>query len=242
MSINSKEKNFSLFEKIERQNFLYKVLNISEPCTITTPKILVNPKLLWLEQESMKLKEIGIWRKRGYDPVRKMLGRALYTIVKYTKPKIVVETGVAMGVSSTCILLAMEETGVGELISIDKQSRAGEIIPNKLKEKWSFHVGYSYDILPNLDLKGIDMFFHDSGHSYKCMSFEFEWAYPRLTEGGILVSDDISWNNSIFDLSDKTGDTIFFIRTSKNRAKAGVIVKGCKQEPKLLTLSNVFGG
>lgn len=43
----------------------------------------------------------------------------LYTIIRIRKPDIVVETGVAQGVSSTFILQALEDNGRGQLYSID---------------------------------------------------------------------------------------------------------------------------
>jgi len=33
---------------------------------------------------------------------------------------------------------------------------------------------------------------HDSEHSFDCMWFEFNVAWPRLRAGGVLVSDDVN--------------------------------------------------
>jgi len=72
------------------------------------------------------------------------------------------------------------------------------------------------------------------------MMYEFEWAYPRLVKGGVLVADDITWNKSFYDFAEKTGDTLFFIRTSKNHAKGGVLVKGFKEKLEISTLDEFF--
>jgi hypothetical protein len=45
----------------------------------------------------------------------------------------------------------------------------------------------------------IDIFFHDSKHTYEHMFFEFEAAFQRLRLGGVLASDDISWNSAFFE-------------------------------------------
>jgi hypothetical protein len=44
------------------------------------------------------------------------------------------------------------------------------------------------DLLKSLDR--LDLFLHDSDHSYRAMLFEFERAYPKLVPAGLLLSDD----------------------------------------------------
>jgi predicted O-methyltransferase YrrM len=51
------------------------------------------------------------------------------------------------------------------------------------------------------ELGEIDFFIHDSEHSYECMTFEYQQAWKYLKPGGLLVSDDISWNASFDDFS-----------------------------------------
>jgi predicted O-methyltransferase YrrM len=42
---------------------------------------------------------------------------------------------------------------------------------------------------------------HDSEHSYECMRFEFERAWPALRPGGVLVSDDVNSNDAFFEFA-----------------------------------------
>jgi len=42
----------------------------------------------------------------------------------------------------------------------------------------------------------MDIFIHDSLHTYEHMKFEFEEAYPHLRANGFLISDDASWNSA----------------------------------------------
>ena len=51
----------------------------------------------------------------------------------------------------------------------------------------------------------VDVFIHDSLHTYDHMMWEFETAYPHLQDGGLLFSDDALWNRSFFDFVDKVG-------------------------------------
>jgi len=135
-------------------------------------------------------------------------GIVLYVLVKLLKPSIVVETGVEHGVSTSFILMALEDNNYGKLFSIDipsntlpKRKVSGWLIPEGLKQRWSLLIGRSKDILKPLlsQLSTIDIFFHDSEHTYYNMLYEYLVAYQHLREGGILLSDDVSLNKAFFD-------------------------------------------
>ena len=42
----------------------------------------------------------------------------------------------------------------------------------------------------------IDIFLHDSDHSFRNMMLEFKTAWPYLRLGGILIADDASLNDA----------------------------------------------
>ena len=129
---------------------------------------------------------------------------AIYVICRIFKPEIVVETGVADGFSSSFILKALELNNKGKLFSIDLPNQPGQeinnepgwLVPNELRHRWKFILGNSKDKLPVLlkELKRIDLFYHDSDHSYENMMFEFREAWDYISLGGILISDDITEN------------------------------------------------
>lgn len=145
--------------------------------------------------------------------------RMLYLIVRALRPRIVIETGVANGVTSTMILLALNKNKFGNLYSIDwsvnkiKSKRKatqlpsgkniGWLVPDKLKERWVVSFGDAKILLPKLisEIKECDVFLHDSDHSYGHMMFEFETIYPVLKK--ILLSDDISRNNAFDEFSSR---------------------------------------
>src|ERR1035438_9722060 len=129
-----------------------------------------------------------------------------YAVVRAFRPKIVVETGVANGVSSAYILLALQANGRGALYSIglnDPQylpasKPLGWIVPNELQSPWTVLVGDSRIILPRLlaEIGSPDIFIHDSLHTYEHMLWEYRVAYPHLRPGGLLFSDDAEWNSA----------------------------------------------
>jgi predicted O-methyltransferase YrrM len=158
-------------------------------------------------------------------------GVRLYALTRKLRPRVAVETGVCNGFSTAFVLLALERNGDGELYSIDlpevagtdyepgtfwqgKQGAAippgkepGWMIPAPLRERWHLTIGRSQDELPSLldRLADIDLFVHDSEHSYECMDFEFRSVWPALRDGGALVADDWNWNAAFEELARDVG-------------------------------------
>lgn len=131
------------------------------------------------------------------------LGRLCYIICRAIKPSVFVETGVAFGVSSSFILKALEVNNHGKLFSVDRPPAArnaaefiGALIPNELRRNWQLHRGESRKLLPALlaELKAVDIFLHDSRHTYSNMSAEFRMVAPYLKSGSFLVADDVNRN------------------------------------------------
>ena len=46
------------------------------------------------------------------------------------------------------------------------------------------------------ELGQVDIFIHDSNHTYADMKFEFEASYPHIRSAGLLLSDDTSFNTA----------------------------------------------
>jgi predicted O-methyltransferase YrrM len=145
-------------------------------------------------------------------------GVYLYSVLRKLQPEVAVETGVANGFSTAFSLLALQQNGKGRLHSIDLPREVGQdyepgaffegegragipsgsepgwLIPPELKERWTLVLGRTQEELPPLldRLGTIDSFMHDSEHSFECMWFEFNEAWPHLRDGGLLVSDDVN--------------------------------------------------
>ncbi len=150
--------------------------------------------------------------------------RLLYVICRVIQPEIVIETGVSSGLSSAMLLLALEQNKKGHLYSIDlpfsqrklskkeiknreesfpSQKKEGWLVPESLHNRWTLHLGDSKTLLPKLlsELGKCNLFLHDSDHSYKHMSWEFETVWPCLTS--LLLADDIRLNNAFDDFVKK---------------------------------------
>lgn len=157
-----------------------------------------------------KMKGIGGCVRMGKERLQ-----ILYTSIRIFKPQIVVETGVAGGGTSHTILTAMKSNSFGKLFSIDiddlnydnrnSNYKIGWLVKDELRNNWNLNLGDSKKVLPKLldDLKQIDIFFHDSDHSYEHMMFEFNTALPYLFDKKIILSDDVDLNDSFKDFSKK---------------------------------------
>ena len=160
-------------------------------------------------------------------------GLFLYLLCKLTKPEQIVETGVAYGLSSVYVLQALEENKKGSLHSIDgvfspwqTKEMIGSAIPSNLKKRWNFHFGSSTKNLNNVlsSVSSVDIFLHDSLHTYKNMMFEFEMAWPCISSGGFLISDDIGDNNAFYDFCTKL-NLDFITLKQKSGMYLGIIKK-----------------
>ena len=159
----------------------------------------------------------------------------LYILCKLIKPEKVVETGVAYGLSSSYILQALDENDYGKLFSIDyvfrpweSKQMIGAIIPTHLRKRWNFVYGIASQKLKSLldSLGTIDIFFHDSQHTYRNMKYEFDTVWPFLKKGGFILSDDISGNNAFYEFYSKRNlKPIILSQDRKNGSFLGIIQK-----------------
>lgn len=156
----------------------------------------------------------------------------LMRVVEMVRPARMVETGVLLGRSSLALLAASQAWG-GWLYSIDHPYLApsvnrdgvmdpthvlnvvttGKFVPDKYRDRWTLLIGDSAEKLPPLldSDKGrwVDLFFHDSEHSYEVMMREYRQVWPRLRPGGALVSDDIDWNSAFTDFAKEVGRPVY---------------------------------
>jgi hypothetical protein len=143
----------------------------------------------------------------------------VYAICRHLKPEVVVETGVASGISSTGILLGLADNGRGHLYSIDLPEaeyardngakwkdaldgrETGWAVPRSLRSRWSLLLGSSRELLPELvrKVERIGIFYHDSEHTAANMMFEFETVFEHLVNEGVLLADNVNWNMAFSD-------------------------------------------
>lgn len=183
--------------------------------SLITDKDLHLVESLFYELECQPLPFNLLEKGWAVDPIHPAI---YYVLVRLMRPEVVVETGIAAGNSSRFILLALDRHKHGSLHSIDlpnadldlgegkgrqttvlpEGKEPGWMVPDNLKYRWSLHLGDARILLPEVlkETGQIDIFIHDSLHSYEHMLFEFTTAWPHLGKAGILLSDDTDWNDA----------------------------------------------
>ena len=139
-----------------------------------------------------------------------VLARLAYALCRLQLPEVVVETGVGYGVTTAFLLQALAVNNKGRLWSIDlpplaegAEEQAGCLVPAILRSRWKRLRGRSRRVLPQLvsQMTAVDLFLHDSLHSYRNMISEFHTIWPKLRPGGILLSDDVHMNRAFQDFT-----------------------------------------
>jgi hypothetical protein len=147
-------------------------------------------------------------------------GQIYYGLVRALKPKIVIETGVAAGISTSFLGAALVENGEGRLFSVelpppqtlDRLYDDGAVydwastgvcwaVPDEVRKGLGDrHTLVLEDVrtaLPRLvrELPPIDIFIHDDLHTPDHMLWQYELMWPHLAPNGVMLSDDsnVGW-------------------------------------------------
>jgi hypothetical protein len=137
------------------------------------------------------------------------LARCCYAVCRAVRPRVVVETGVGYGVTTSYVLAALEQNRAGELHSVDlppldrgAEDYAGALVPERLRSRWTFRRGMSRRVLPGVlqRVRPVDVFLHDSMHTYDNMRFELREALTAMRGGGVLLADDVEGNAAFAEL------------------------------------------
>jgi predicted O-methyltransferase YrrM len=128
----------------------------------------------------------------------------LYALVRSRKPRIVLETGVANGHCTVVLLTATSRNGSGSVHSTDISSNVGALLTAEERANWQFHrlphdgSRAAFSALLGT-LGAIDLFFHDSEHTYGWQNFEYQSVLPLLSQMGALVTDDADASYAFLD-------------------------------------------
>jgi len=168
----------------------------------------------------------------SYHDAGATLAIAVWVVTRHTRPERAVESGVAHGVTSACILEAMERNGAGHLWSIDLPPLSGDwlgstgVAVGKQRARWTYVRG-SVDrhLAPLLvEVETLDLYVHDALHTYRAMTGEFGLAWPRLSVGSVLISDDVQMTKAFEDFDFAGGASLVLADEDKGGA-IGLVVK-----------------
>ncbi|NBU57569.1 MAG: class I SAM-dependent methyltransferase [Actinobacteria bacterium] len=152
----------------------------------------------------------------------------VFLCILIKKPLTVIETGVAAGVSTNAALTALQINGAGRLLSLDITPKVGELVDDKLKNRWKL------EILPELarensfskylkENREATIFLHDSDHSGAWQIKEFGNVIRHLPGIELILFDDISQDLIDFISSNHKDYRITVI--DENRKYSAIILK-----------------
>jgi predicted O-methyltransferase YrrM len=136
--------------------------------------------------------------------------KLLFFLTRFLKPDIVLETGVAAGHSSKVILKALEKNKKGVLFSSDfpyfriknPEKYIGILLDEKLKKNWNLAIEGDEINLKGFfkTIKKVDLFHYDSDKSYKGKKKVFNLIIEKMSEGSIMIFDDIQDDTFFIDI------------------------------------------
>lgn len=203
---------FLLFDR-ERTNFTYGLANADELAGFVAETVDASR-----EDVERYLREVGgdvdleerlatRLRPRRDRNDQPKFGRRLgwYCFVRATKPRLVVETGTADGLGSALLARALQrnraEGDPGELLTFDVDPSSGWLLDGDLLDETHVVIGDTTATLPQtLEGRQVDVFIHDSLHTYEHERFELETAVAHAGERLLLISDNAHATTALADL------------------------------------------
>ena len=212
-------------------NSKFNNLFLKDYCFGNTKKLcqLIDTNLYKINKGEIKKINFEIKKFLQYVPKLMRYGAAdyelLYFLTKKYEPKLILETGVAIGYSTSYFLKALEKNKFGKLYSSDfmylgiKNSKKYiGYLPKKL--------GYDHKIFTNGDefniphilkeIKSIDLFHYDSDKSYEGKDKIFKMISNKLSKKAIYVMDDIQDDSFFLDFVKKK-NLKYIIIMNKNK-------------------------
>jgi hypothetical protein len=171
----------------------------------------------------------------GWDDADRNFARVVWCLTTHIGSEVVVETGVARGLTTRFVLERLRSAARGRLWSIDRRpidaslhGETGAAVPDHLRDRWTYVEGTSRKRLPGLlaRVKAVDLFIHDSLHTTRNLRFELDRVWPTLRAGGAVVADDIHRNDAFGEFAEATPEArSLVIQHSDSLGCFGVLVK-----------------
>lgn len=192
-----------LFFDREVTNFTYQLRNRTELIRFLVQDLGLADAKKYLEEiegdQEFRAMMDSAYGSRPDRNRRAKYGRRLgwYAIVRSLKPKIVFETGTHDGLGASIFARALQRNAKeghrGTLYTFDIDPQSGWLVPPELRRHVGFVRGGVKETLPKtlaqLGAK-VDLFIHDSIHTYEHETWEFETVAPHISPGGVLLTDN----------------------------------------------------
>lgn len=207
----------------ETHNFAYDLNPLNRDqlcwyiCAITRAEI--GQVRVWMQELEEDSKLIDhLTRRLSSNPRRRISAKephwarrsGWYAIARAAQPDHVVETGTHLGLGSSVIAAALLRNGHGRLTTIDIDPEAGYLIGEPWASVIDRRTGSSVDLLETV--KDVDIFLHDSLHTYEYETREFAAVEANLRPGAMILSDNAHDSSALSDWAERTGRHYLFFK------------------------------
>ncbi len=138
-----------------------------------------------------------------------------YALIRASKPKVVLETGVDKGLGSCVITAAlMKNSGEGQpgfYYGTDINPKAGYLLSGEYKKYGEILIGDSIESLNVFD-KPIDLFINDSAHSAEYELREYHTIQNKLTQKAFILGDNSHCTDKLFQFARMTQRNYLFFQ------------------------------
>ena len=127
----------------------------------------------------------------------------LFKLIRKLQPLSCVELGACVGISAAYQASALKINGKGRLFTIEGSPEVANIARETLAglglENATVVVGPFQETLSGVleSASPIDYFFNDGHHDHDAVLHYFAEALPHLSDGAVIVFDDISWSEGM---------------------------------------------
>ena len=156
-------------------------------------------------------------------------GRRLgwYALIRATKPRIAVETGIDKGLGSCLIAAALmrnaQEGSPGKMYGLDLNPNAGYLLREPYSNFGTIIFGDSHQTILTLP-EGVDFFIHDSDHAPEHETIEFNLIKPKLSPNAFVLSDNSETTDVLLNFAN--ANNMNFLYFSESPAKHWVQPSG----------------
>ena len=138
-----------------------------------------------------------------------------YALIRATKPRVIVETGVDRGLGTAVMAAALlrndQEGYPGVVYATDIAPDCGHLVTEPYRKYCRLLIGDSVESLKKID-QTTDIFLHDSLHTP-----EYEWAEflaiePRLHPGSLVMSDNSIMTDKLLEFAKRRNLSFLFFQ------------------------------
>ena len=134
-----------------------------------------------------------------------------YALTRALQPEHIVETGTDKGLGSCVFAAALLRNGHGRVTTVDVNPDSGYLITGRYANVVDRVMGDSIDVLRSGSTP-VDLFLHDSLHTFEHESGELAAVAPRLSHGAMVLSDNAHETDALLRWAEESGRRFTFFR------------------------------